>query len=88
LSNDAYDQEKTGANLSEESTEVQLITTSSNQRKKTKYQVNVLPLRSLRGGQPTRLDTTLKSKVASRYSVQVDKITVLVQSTTVLIALL
>ena len=33
--------------------------------KKTKYQVNVLPLRSLRGDRPTRLDTTLRSKVAS-----------------------
>ncbi len=33
--------------------------------KKTKYQFYVLPLRSRRGGRPTRLDTTLSDKIAS-----------------------
>jgi hypothetical protein len=45
----------------------------------------VLPLHSLRGGRPTRPDTTLPYKVASSGQYRVLRITVLVQSTTVLI---
>ena len=59
--------------------------TPATKRKKTKYQFNVLPLHSLRGGRPTRPDTTLPYKVASGGQYRVLGITVLVQSTTVLI---